>query len=452
MRQKQHNTCADRIMLLSLCLFALALPLRAQQGGTSRYVYDDNGRLRAVLAPNGEANIYAYDAAGNITAIRRNTASTLEILGFSPREGIPGTQVTIIGTGFGAGVNTVAFNGTTAQIVSVNAPLVVVTVPNGATTGPLSLTTPGGTANTALPFTIRGISLTPTTATIQSEETIQFAATVVVSGDQSVVWGVDGIEGGSATTGTITNAGLYTAPRLLPSQPAIVFRIRATSASNTQVFGEALATVKNPEFIRPVFAQFVSVRNGNPSNNTPLHSVAVSVRNGNPSNNTPFNSAAVSVRNGNPSNSTPLYSADVSVRNGNPTNATPFYSAAVSARNGRESNNTPLYGIPVSVTNGPAVSMIAPGQVSRGQATNITLSGANLSGATTLTFFEIANGVFDTNITVSNLNVNGAGTTLTATLTISGGAALGRRVVIVTASGKSSPMTDTGANTIEVIP
>src|SRR5262249_8459551 len=79
------------------------------QGGSTRYVYDNNGRLKAVIAPNGEANIYEYDPAGNITAIRRNSAATLELLSFSPLQGVPGDQVTIVGTGFGSGVNAVSF-------------------------------------------------------------------------------------------------------------------------------------------------------------------------------------------------------------------------------------------------------------------------------------------------------------------------------------------------------
>jgi len=146
--------CRALAALMVVIILTAASSSGYAQGSTTRYVYDDNGRLRAVIAPNGEANIYEYDAAGNITAIRRNTASTLEVLGFSPKEGVPGTQVTIIGTGFGGGVNAVAFNGTAAQIVSVNAPLVVVTAPNGVTTGPITVTTPQGTATTAQPFVV----------------------------------------------------------------------------------------------------------------------------------------------------------------------------------------------------------------------------------------------------------------------------------------------------------
>src|SRR5262245_12658874 len=102
------------VTLTLVFLFAIATGYAYTQGGETRSVYDDNGRLRGVIAPNGEANVYEYDLAGNITAIRRNTANTLEAIGFSPREGAPGTRVTIVGTGFGNGVNVVAFNGTAA--------------------------------------------------------------------------------------------------------------------------------------------------------------------------------------------------------------------------------------------------------------------------------------------------------------------------------------------------
>ena len=48
-------------------MFVFTTPaIHAQQGGTTRYVYDDNGRLIAVISPTGEANVYEYDAAGNV--------------------------------------------------------------------------------------------------------------------------------------------------------------------------------------------------------------------------------------------------------------------------------------------------------------------------------------------------------------------------------------------------
>jgi YD repeat-containing protein len=72
-------------LLLILILNAQFLTVSAQQGTTTTYVYDANGRLHAVIAATGEAVVYEYDSAGNITAIRRLPASALAILSFSPR-------------------------------------------------------------------------------------------------------------------------------------------------------------------------------------------------------------------------------------------------------------------------------------------------------------------------------------------------------------------------------
>src|SRR5205814_10249258 len=60
-----------RLLPAMLVCSALISSTPAQQGGTTSYVYDDNGRLHAVISPSGEAVVYEYDAAGNITSIRR---------------------------------------------------------------------------------------------------------------------------------------------------------------------------------------------------------------------------------------------------------------------------------------------------------------------------------------------------------------------------------------------
>jgi YD repeat-containing protein len=83
---------------LGLCV---SFSASAQQGGTTRYVYDDNGRLHAVIAPSGEAVVYEYDATGNITAVRRVAADALAVFAFTPHAGIYGDRVTFIGSGFG---------------------------------------------------------------------------------------------------------------------------------------------------------------------------------------------------------------------------------------------------------------------------------------------------------------------------------------------------------------
>jgi hypothetical protein len=70
------------------------------------------------------------------------------ITAISPTLGTAGTSVTITGSAFelSAADNTVKFNGTAATVTSATATKLVVTAPAGAGTGPVSVTTTGGTA------------------------------------------------------------------------------------------------------------------------------------------------------------------------------------------------------------------------------------------------------------------------------------------------------------------
>ena len=77
------------------------------------------------------------------------------ITSFTPLTGVIGTVVTITGTnlnGAGPGTTTVTFNNIDAVVTSVTATTLVTTVPQGATTGKISVTTPGGTALSAQDF------------------------------------------------------------------------------------------------------------------------------------------------------------------------------------------------------------------------------------------------------------------------------------------------------------
>src|SRR5439155_2007675 len=99
-------------------------------------------RTISVTAPGGTAT-----SAGSFTVI--NPPS---ITGFTPASGPVGTSVTISGTNF-SGTSAVAFNGVSASFTANSATSIQATVPAGATTGTISVTTLGGTATSAGSFT-----------------------------------------------------------------------------------------------------------------------------------------------------------------------------------------------------------------------------------------------------------------------------------------------------------
>lgn len=75
------------------------------------------------------------------------------ITAFAPVFGPVGAVVTIAGTNF-IGTNSVTFNGTLASFTVNSSTQMRATVPSGATTGPISVTTPSGTATTLAVFTV----------------------------------------------------------------------------------------------------------------------------------------------------------------------------------------------------------------------------------------------------------------------------------------------------------
>ena len=81
-----------------------------------------------------------------------NTAAP-KIKSFTPASGPPGATVTIAGVNL-SGVTVVTFNGSEATITKDTATKIKVTVPTGATTGKINVTTPGGSAKSASTFTI----------------------------------------------------------------------------------------------------------------------------------------------------------------------------------------------------------------------------------------------------------------------------------------------------------
>jgi YD repeat-containing protein len=150
----------------SLAVLGILLALTGVVLGRSdiRYIYDELGRLVGVVDQNGDSAIYRYDAVGNVTSIVRIPAGQVSIIEFTPNQGPVGTAVIILGTAFGttATENTVQFNGITASIIEASSTRLVVTVPAGASTGPISVTAPLGTGTSADSFSVSASSRAPT--------------------------------------------------------------------------------------------------------------------------------------------------------------------------------------------------------------------------------------------------------------------------------------------------
>ena len=461
MRKRWLRTFAALVFAI-VCTAASLSVTAQQQGNTTRYVYDENGRLHAVISPTGEAVVYEYDAAGNITSIQRLAADALALFEFSPHEGLPGDHVTFTGIGFGDGVSNVSFNGVSAQVISVTPSTVVAEVPPAATTGLVTITTPRGSVTTSIPFTIAGVLISPSFVALKFAESVQFAAQVFPSTlDQNVRWSVNGVDGGNSTVGTISTTGIYTAPN--QAHPFVT--IRATSIADALRFGEAQVRVSDPNDVQSVFAASVSVVRGTNQGTAALAS-QVSVQYGTLGVLQSAFSKPIAVQYGLSGESLAAISGPVSIKYGSPTVSHGAFSSGVSVQRGSSSQTVALtspvsvqygtnwgqYSAPnaVSATRGPYIQSLSPGSITRGTTITLTINGAGLSGATTLRFIT-ASGTNDTSITVSNIVVSADGSSLTATVTVSGSAALGSRIVFISTPNGDSVTVDLGTNTVSIV-
>jgi hypothetical protein len=99
-------------------------------------------------------------AGSGLSALNYTIIAAPTVVSFLPTSGTVGTIVAITGTNLG-GLSGVSFNGTHATVFhKVSNTSATATVPGGATTGPIAVTTPGGTGTSAGDFTV--VPLPPT--------------------------------------------------------------------------------------------------------------------------------------------------------------------------------------------------------------------------------------------------------------------------------------------------
>ncbi len=122
-----------------------------------------NGPVR-VISPSG-TNI----TSSNVTVF----ALAPVLTSFTPTNGLPGTTVTLEGANF-LGATNVSFNGIAASFSLTADTQITATVPAAATTGPISITTPGGNVTSSVPFYLapRLTTFTPATGVVGTTVTL----------------------------------------------------------------------------------------------------------------------------------------------------------------------------------------------------------------------------------------------------------------------------------------
>jgi len=214
---------------------------------TVSYDYDALGRLVGVVDSLNGSAVYNYDAVGNVISIQRLSSSQVGVVSFTPTNGLVGTTVTINGTNFSgtASQNGVSFNGTAATITTASATQLVVTVPSGATSGPIQVTAPGGSATSSGDFTV-------VTAATSTTPTITSISPAVVAINQTVTIGGTNFDPNPANDNIILD-GAVPIPVSSASSTSLTFSVPAGSPTGRISVSTAsgIATSTNYLFVVP---------------------------------------------------------------------------------------------------------------------------------------------------------------------------------------------------------
>lgn len=126
---------------------------------SEEYFYDPLGQLIGVQGGSENLTLYTYDPAGNLLKVEsfpQGVGVGVRVLEIAPSRASVGALIEIRGVGFSAvaSENTVQFNGSAATVVSSTKTAIRVTVPAGAASGPVTVTSPKGNGVSQRPFTL----------------------------------------------------------------------------------------------------------------------------------------------------------------------------------------------------------------------------------------------------------------------------------------------------------
>ncbi len=142
-------------------------------GTSATFTIDSYSQITATVPSNSSTGVITVTTTSGSDNSATNYTVLPNVTSFTPTSGVIGSSVNISGTTFTAATD-VDFNGTAATFTVVSDVLIQATVPNGASTGPISVTTPDGIDYSATDFTVLPdvSSFTPTAGIVGDNITI----------------------------------------------------------------------------------------------------------------------------------------------------------------------------------------------------------------------------------------------------------------------------------------
>lgn len=269
------------------------------------------------------------------------------------------------------------------------------------------------------------VTISPVSSQLSTGQSQQFIASVSGTRYKSVVWSVNGVAGGNLTMGTVSSAGLYTAPAVAPANA-----VQVTAAWAYQTSASASASVSISSTTTPVAVSVTPTSTSVPLGNAQQFSATVSG-----TSNTAISWLVDGTAGGASAigtiSSTGLYTAP---------SAMPSTAIVVTAQSSAQptataSASVQLTAPTVSVSLSPASASVTEGQTQQ--------FSAQVSGTTNTAVNWFVSGIAGGNSTVGTVNPSGV---YTAPTNVPSGQ------VVVTAQSAASPSNSANASVTVLAP
>lgn len=205
----------------------------------------------------GGSSSSSGDEGGLLNAVSNATAPV--ITGFSPVWQSPGSTITISGSNFDTSTanNKVKFNDIQAVVASANSNSLMVIVPSGATTGPVTVTTTKGTATSTMFFVVKTTDSgsEPTITGWPSSGTV--GSTVIITGANFKTDPAYNIVTFNGTPASVIEASTSSLTVIVPD--AISGNITVTTPGGTAI-STGTFTINPPEVPTPTIKSFTPIR------------------------------------------------------------------------------------------------------------------------------------------------------------------------------------------------
>lgn len=205
------------------------------------------------LTPNSEPGVYearvtVWDRNGHASnpgSARlevRSTPAAVIVQGFEPAVSVPGGRLVVHGSGFDAvpDRNTAFIADRPIPVLEASNGRLELGLPLDAVGGPIRIVTPEGSASSTTDVVVaETLDLSTPSLQIAPGMSVQLTARWHYgTGADGLTWSVDGIPGGSESTGRIDESGLYTAPARVSLSRSVVVRAAGLGASGFPIEAE----------------------------------------------------------------------------------------------------------------------------------------------------------------------------------------------------------------------